>query len=246
MKEIRKRSASSGGQEDDTELEIALVDVADAFTTLPVAEEELGHTMAPSTRPGELLVFQALLFGYKTAPLLWSRVAAMWSRMAQSFFRGHEAQHQTYLDDSFWMLQGELHERNSNLALILTTAAVLGLKTALGKGERGPQVQWIGVRFAMVEEFVILTLPEKYTKDLVAMLRSWDKRGLAPLARTQTGGGEDIVDGRDITQDTMGSQCFLQGPAHEAGRHSKRSGRSKALCKDGHPLQGQLLQCLPA
>ena len=138
-------------------------------------------TLSPSLDEGELYLFAALLFGYKTAPLLWSRVAAMWSRMAQSFFRGHEAQHQTYLDDSFWMLQGELQERNSNLALLLTTAAVLGLKTALGKGERGPQVQWIGVRFALVDEYIILTLPEKYTKDLIESLKAWSKKGLAPL-----------------------------------------------------------------
>ena len=52
MKEIRKRSASSNDVGDESELELALVDVSDAFTVLPVAEAELKHTLAPSTKPG--------------------------------------------------------------------------------------------------------------------------------------------------------------------------------------------------
>ena len=67
-------------------------------------ELEHPHTLAPSLDEGEFYLFAALLFGYKTAPQLWSRVAALWFRMAQSFFRGHEAQHQTYLHDALWIL----------------------------------------------------------------------------------------------------------------------------------------------
>jgi hypothetical protein len=63
----------------------------------------------------------------------------------------------------------------------LTTAAALGLKTALSKGERGPQVQWIGVRFALVDGNLILFLPEKYTKELIEKLKAWEGKGLAPL-----------------------------------------------------------------
>ena len=67
MKEIRKRGQKPEDTGKDLELEIALVDVRDAFTVLPVAKEELKHTLAPSTKEGEVLVFQALLFGYKVA-----------------------------------------------------------------------------------------------------------------------------------------------------------------------------------
>lgn len=63
----------------------------------------------------------------------------------------------------------------------LTTAAALGIKTALSKGERGPQVQWIGVRFALVDGNLILFLPEKYTKELIEKLKAWEGKGLAPL-----------------------------------------------------------------
>ena len=170
--------------------ELVVIDISDAFMALGVHPEEHPHTLAPSLDPDEFYLFAALLFGYKTAPLLWSRVAALWARMSQAFFRGHEAQHQVYLDDGLWMLQGELEERNSNLALILTTAAALGLKVALNKGERGPQTQWIGIRFALVDEFVILTIPEKYVTELIAKLRSWDNKGLAPLRELRQAAGK--------------------------------------------------------
>eukprot|EP00435_Cladocopium_sp_Y103_P027534 s576_g6.t2 len=108
-------------------------------------------------------------------------VAAQWARLAQSFFNGHEAQHQVYLDDALWMFQGELAERHSHLALVLNTAAALGFKVALAKGERGPHVQWIGVRFALVEESIILTVPERYVRDLVNRLKAWENKGMAPI-----------------------------------------------------------------
>ena len=75
MQEIRKISATPGDAEDEAELEAALVDVADAFKVLPVAEKELKHTL--STRPNELLVFQALLFGYKVARLMRSKLPTL-------------------------------------------------------------------------------------------------------------------------------------------------------------------------
>ena len=60
--------------------EFAVVDVADAFTTLPLHPQEHRHSVAPSPVAGELLVFKALLFGFKTAPLLYSRFGAMLAR----------------------------------------------------------------------------------------------------------------------------------------------------------------------
>lgn len=83
IKEIRKRSTQASDRAGEDEMELALVDVSDAFTVLPVAKAELKHTMAPSTKEGEMLVFQALLFGYKVAPLLYSRFAALIARLLQ-------------------------------------------------------------------------------------------------------------------------------------------------------------------
>ena len=120
IRTFREQRAKQGKDWDPSDggFEMALVDISDAFTTLPLHEAELKHAMAPSTVPEEILVFKALLFGYRTAPLLYSRLAAMMSRMVQSFVDPKVAAHQTYLDDSLWILMGSLKERHSNLALI--------------------------------------------------------------------------------------------------------------------------------
>ena len=77
--------------------ELVMIDISGAFMALGVYPDEHPHTLAPNLDPGEFYLFAALLFSYKTAPLLWFRVAALWARMSRSFFRGHEAQHQVYL-----------------------------------------------------------------------------------------------------------------------------------------------------
>ena len=119
------------------------------ISKLAVAEEEKGHCLAPALDGDHWLLFVALLFGYKTAPLTWSRVAALVARLVQSI-PAERGMHQVYLDDSLWVLCGTLAARNSTLACILTTMAALGLKLSLAKGERSAAVTWIGVNFKLV------------------------------------------------------------------------------------------------
>ena len=74
--------------------EFVLIDISDAFMTLPVHEDQLGHGLAPGTVEGEYILFLALLFSFKTAPLLWSRVAALIARLLQSVVDAKEGAHQ--------------------------------------------------------------------------------------------------------------------------------------------------------
>ena len=62
--------------------ELTLIDVGDALPHLPVHARELEHTLTLDIEGDGYLLFKALLFGFKTAPLLWSRVAAWSSRIA--------------------------------------------------------------------------------------------------------------------------------------------------------------------
>ena len=167
------------GMKDEVAKELAVIDISDAFMSLGLDEAELPHTLTPSIDDPEVLyLFPALLFGFKTAPLLWSRVAAQIARFLQSLFDGHEARHAVYLDDSIWLLQGSLPKRNSYLAMILFTMHALGLRVALRKGERSRQVTWIGVRFTIGEDSVTMAIPEKYTKEVLQDLESWKTKGM--------------------------------------------------------------------
>lgn len=61
------------------------------FTVLPVAREELKHALAPFTTEGEVLVFRALLFGYKVAPLLYT-LQSLRGIDCQDAASGHQAE----------------------------------------------------------------------------------------------------------------------------------------------------------
>ena len=171
--------------------EFVLVDIADAFTTLPIHREEHRHSLAPGLDGKGLLCFKALLFGFKTAPLLYSRFGAMLARLVQSIVDSNIAAHQVYLDDSLWLLTGSLEERNRSLSLILYTLLALKVKIALGKGERSAHVQWVGVRFSLSDaDTLVLNLPEKFLKELRDGLVSWESKGMAATKELRTMAGK--------------------------------------------------------
>ena len=66
------------------EIELVSADLADAYCHMAVSEKKLGNCAAPSTAPGKYLVFTAMLFGFKGAPLIMWRFAAMLARLLQS------------------------------------------------------------------------------------------------------------------------------------------------------------------
>ena len=178
LRELRRKRLEAGRFENGAEF--ALIDISDAFTTLPLHKKELKHSLSPSTREGEILQFRAL-FGYRTAPLLYSRLAAMMSRLPQAIVDPLVASHQTYLDDALWMLMGSLGERTFNLSVVIYTLLAFKMKIAMSKGERAGHVTWVGVRFSLVEQdAVVLGLPAKFLSELLSMLRSWKGVGMAP------------------------------------------------------------------
>jgi len=191
IREIRKRANSTGESKEEVELELALVDVSDAFTVLPVHRDELKHTLTPSTKPDEMLVFQALLFGYKVAPLLYSRFASVLARMLQAGVRLDRGGHQVYLDDSLWVLQGSLETTNKTLGFILNTMGCLGVRVALKKGARANNANWIGISLNLVDkDTLVVGLPEKFISEMQGMLEKWEGAGYAALKELRTVAGK--------------------------------------------------------
>ena len=228
--------------------ELAVVDISDAFMSLAVHEEELPHTLAPNVEDENFYLFCALLFGYKTAPLLWSRLASCLARCLQSMFSGSEAQHQVYLDDALWVLQGNLKERNSMLALILMTMGALGFKVSLSKGLRSTQVQWVGVRFTINEDAIILGLPDKFIQDILFLLQSWENKGMAPLKELRQAAGK-ISWLSGILPRARWTVAVFYKVLHErlndlssGAEASRRAGRDDTRTKDGLFVVKQLEQ----
>ena len=90
-----KASTGEDRRAEERGCELVLVDIADAFTTLPLHPEEVKHATSPGLQGDTLLVFRALLFGFRTAPLLYSRFAALIARFLQAISDKNTAAHLT-------------------------------------------------------------------------------------------------------------------------------------------------------
>ena len=185
---IKQRTAAAGRDG----AEFVLIDVSDAFTILPVAKEEHRHSVAPGLDGSGLLVFKALLFGFKTAPLLYSRFGSLLARLLQSIVNGDLASHQVYLDDSLWFLTGTLGERKTSpWASSSTRSWLWGWGLLSRKVERSAHVQWVGVRFSLPDsETLVLNLPEKFLQDLRDLLQSWESKGMMPTKDLRSAAGK--------------------------------------------------------
>ena len=180
---LRAQKEDWDDQDQCDEVELVSADLSDAYCHLAVHENELGNCVAPSVNPGKYLVFVAMLFGFKGAPLIMGRFAATLARLLQSLVPADEMQSQLYMDDPLWMLQGPRWRRRENLALILYMCGALGVKLQFRKGFRGTDAVWIGVRMELklAEDVVILSIPPKMMNEVKTTLESWQNKGMVAL-----------------------------------------------------------------
>ena len=68
------------GRREPFETEIYLVDFADAFCHFAIHRQELRHCLSPGLRQGQWLRWVALLFGFRSAPLLMARLSSAAAR----------------------------------------------------------------------------------------------------------------------------------------------------------------------
>jgi hypothetical protein len=132
-----------------------------------------------------LILFTSMLFGFKAAPLIFGRFAAALGRLLQSLFHSSEARLQIYLDDPLWLLTGPKWRRDRALALILFTLRALGINVAWHKGERGSNVNWIGVNFQLdwASSMMLLRLPEKMMAEILQETKDLMANSMVPVGR---------------------------------------------------------------
>ena len=173
------------------EIEIVSADLSDAYCHLPVAKPELGNCLAPSNKEGHTLVFCAMLFGFKGAPLVMARLSGALARFWQSLLPPSEMQLQLYMDDPIFMLQGPPSKRRENLALLLYSAGAMGVQLAFKKGSRGLVLTWIGVKLEvdLAEEVLVVGINKKMIDEVKVTLTSWEGKGMLSLkeVRSTTG-----------------------------------------------------------
>lgn len=179
--EDRRRSALKGSRtHGESEVEFILLDLQDAFCHFGVHASELKHCVSPGLESGTALLWVAMLFGFKGAPLVMGRLSAAVGRLLQSLFHPAAGQVQVYIDDVALMIRGSLETRNLQLAKVLYVLAAFGVQVAMGKGERGRRVQWIGTTFEIHTHEVVMGTPQKMVQEVKETLANWTGKGMVP------------------------------------------------------------------
>ena len=122
--------------------ELFVLDFTNAFFNVPLHEDQRKHFCI--TLRGKWYLFKVQAQGAGGSPLVWGRVAALVTRLTQSMYHPQEALLQTFVDDPIGCLTGSRRQRNLWLATIVLVWSALGFKLAFKKGQRGPEVVWIG------------------------------------------------------------------------------------------------------
>ena len=129
-------------------VEVWSLDFSDAFKQLPVRHQEKRFLTGRSL--GGFFVYHTVLFGIRTGPLVWGRVASLISRCTQAVLR--QGRLQVYVDDPFLTLVGDKREIEKEASLVVLLWAACGLKIAFNKGTRGCSTEWVGARFQVDNE----------------------------------------------------------------------------------------------
>ena len=179
-----------GSEDEDEGIEMVGADLSDAYCHFGVAPEELKNCLAPALEEDEILVFCAMLFGFKGAPLIMGRLAAALARLWQSMIM-RDGELQLYMDDPLFAIIGPKVRRRGVLAMLLYTAAAMGVQLAFHKGEQGFRICWIGVQLEIAARraLLLLTVPEKVVAELLDKMKEWKGKGMIPFRdlRSTTG-----------------------------------------------------------
>ena len=177
--EAEQRSVLKGSKAfGAAEVEFFMLDLQDAFCHFGVRPEELKHCVSPGMENGTAILWVAMLFGFRGAPLIMGRLSAAIGRLIQSLFHAAEAQTQVYIDDIALMVRGSTEQRNLQLAKVLYVLAAFGVQVAMHKGERGKRVTWIGTTFELQPHEVILGTPRKMVLEMQETLAAWTGKGM--------------------------------------------------------------------
>ena len=148
----------------DWGVELLVVDFSDAFLSLLVNEKERGYTMVTDGQ-GTWFTYRGFPFGLVSGPLVWGRVVAYFTRLAQAVYHSaQEARVQTYVDDPLISLVGTRKQRDWAAAVTCLVWVMVGSDHAWKKARFGNRVSWIGAEFAVQNNGVIVSMSDDRDK----------------------------------------------------------------------------------
>ena len=147
------------------------LDFKDAFKQLPVRDSE--KRFLSGMAGGGFFVYQVVLFGVRTGPLVWARMAALISRLTQSVFSGKRFRLQTYVDDPLILMRGSEQQIQDMMSKVLWIWLATGLQISWNKGITGKKTEWIGttIRLDDTDKSINLSISKEKVEDWKGLLR---------------------------------------------------------------------------
>lgn len=152
------------------------LDFRDAFKQLPVRDNE--KRFLSGMAAGGYFVYHVVLFGVRTGPLVWARLAAMVSRFTQSMFAHDRCRLQVYVDDPLILMRGKPSQIEDICNKILCLWVAMGLKISWSKGTLGEAVEWIGAQLELdnSQKLIRLTVTSEKLEEWKALLSRLDTK----------------------------------------------------------------------
>lgn len=147
------------------------LDFKDAFKQLPVRDSEKRFLSGMAS--GGFFVYQVVLFGVRTGPLVWARMAALISRLTQSVFSSERFRLQTYVDDPLILMRGTEQQIRDMMSKVLWLWMATGLQISWNKGTSGKETEWIGatVRLDDTDKSINLSISKEKVEDWKELLK---------------------------------------------------------------------------
>ena len=155
------------------------LDFKDAFKQLPTKPTERRYLAGQAD--GQYFYYKTVLFGVRTGPLVWCRVAALVSRATQALTSSAESRLELFIDDPLIAMKGTRQVVHWAAARVLWFWLALGLKLAWPKGSLGTEAHWIGtvLKADHIKQTVEVSIPAEKIQD-------WRQAAVAILQRPWT------------------------------------------------------------
>ena len=173
----------------NSEVEFVLIDLQDALCHFGLHPTELKHAVSPGLENWTGIVWCAMLFGFKRAPLIMGRLSAAIGRLLQSTFHPASGQVQIYIGDVLLTIRGPEEERNLQVSKVLYLLAAFGVQVATHKGERGRRVQWIGTTMELTSHHILIGTPPKMIEEIKTTMANWDDKRMVPIKEPRSFAG---------------------------------------------------------
>ena len=179
------------GCEQNESVSLFIADVSDAFWLIPLMQSE--QRFFAATLGGKYYLFRRTAQGSRGAPLTFSVIMALASRLVQSmlcYTTGRnstpEGMLQVYVDDPLAILKGTDKRLRRLVCIISAVWMILGIPMAFHKAVMSHTVTWIGVTIEVTATDITVEVTSAKVTELISLLKESLQGNVIPIKKLRT------------------------------------------------------------